>query len=335
MSNQTSISIITPVWNGLPYIKECIESVLSQEFTDWELLISDNGSTDGTREYLYSLDDPRIRVFMQEVNLGIMNNLNFLFANATAPISQILCADDYLTGPRSLNVITNYWNNAPANLGFVRFSHNEPSTCHILNLEQKIAPLLIHPNESALWFFVFGNIPGNLSNVSLKTNLVNEVGGFDPNFPFAGDFEFWSKAARKATMGVQKESVIYVRRHEGVASNYLSLKGELYTQHIAIYEQLIDQLAAKYNRRRLVSYFNIEVCSFHLRNAIKASLHGQFGYLKQMLKVRSDIVWPKWVQLIALFPFVVFNGKQRLTVLIAQKLIDDFYENQHVFTYIL
>ena len=37
-----AISILTPVWNGLPYIKECIESVLSQDFQDWEMIIGDN-----------------------------------------------------------------------------------------------------------------------------------------------------------------------------------------------------------------------------------------------------------------------------------------------------
>ena len=54
MSSVPAISILTPVWNGLPYVKECIASVLAQEFQDWELLIGDNGSTDGTREYLAS-----------------------------------------------------------------------------------------------------------------------------------------------------------------------------------------------------------------------------------------------------------------------------------------
>ena len=52
------ISIITPVWNGLNYLEECIQSVLTQEFDHWEMIISDNGSTDGTREYLDTIKDP-------------------------------------------------------------------------------------------------------------------------------------------------------------------------------------------------------------------------------------------------------------------------------------
>ena len=74
-----AISILTPVWNGLPYIKECVESVFSQEFQDWELIISDNGSTDGTRDYLDTLTDKRVQIFKQDKNLGIDGNLNFLF----------------------------------------------------------------------------------------------------------------------------------------------------------------------------------------------------------------------------------------------------------------
>ena len=63
MPDVPAISILTPVWNGLPYIKECIESVLSQDFQDWEMIIGDNESDDGTSEYLRSFTDPRIKSF--------------------------------------------------------------------------------------------------------------------------------------------------------------------------------------------------------------------------------------------------------------------------------
>src|SRR5688500_15313128 len=95
MSVVRAISILTPVWNGLPFVKECIDSVLSQEFQEWELIISDNGSTDGTRDYLDTLKDERIKIYKQEKNLGIYGNLNFLLSKASAPIGYWLCADDY------------------------------------------------------------------------------------------------------------------------------------------------------------------------------------------------------------------------------------------------
>ncbi len=75
MSVVPAISIITPVWNGLPYIKECVESVLAQDFQDWEMIVGDNASEDGTSEYLRTLNDPRIKVFRHEKNLGPVQKL--------------------------------------------------------------------------------------------------------------------------------------------------------------------------------------------------------------------------------------------------------------------
>src|ERR1700721_3744539 len=100
-----AISIITPVWNGLPFLTACVESVLMQDFKNWEMLISDDGSTDGSRDYLKTLDDPRIKVHFQTENQGIFENLNSIFRRANAPISKILCQDDYFTGPYSLSTL--------------------------------------------------------------------------------------------------------------------------------------------------------------------------------------------------------------------------------------
>ncbi|RYX87649.1 glycosyltransferase [bacterium] len=302
-------------------IKECIESVLIQDCQEWELLISDDGSTDGSREYLDTLMDSRITLFKQDKNLGIFGNLNFLFKHAKASVSQILCQDDYFINTNSLNKIVRYWDTVSSEVGFVRFNHTESSQCHTINLQTKITPSLLTPNNSDIWFFVFGNIPGNLSNVSLRTHIITDVGGFNESLPFAGDFEFWVRAARKFLMGVEKDLVIYVRRHNNAASNYLSLKGELYPQHIFIYKSLIDNLSNNYDKRQLVKYFNLEVCSFHYRTAIKAALQGKLGYLKTFIEAKSPICWPKVMQMILCFPFAIFNGKQNYTVDLAKKLI--------------
>jgi glycosyltransferase involved in cell wall biosynthesis len=313
MNQAPEISIITPVYNGLPYVKECIESVLAQDFQQWELLISDNGSSDGTRAYLSSLEDPRIRVFYQDENLGIMGNLNFIFTKAMAPISQILCADDYFTTPRALNMLMDYWTTASNAVGFVRFNHQEPSAGSTEIFQKEITPSVLNPDTAKLWFFIFGNIPGNLSNVSLRTNIVKEAGWFDQKFPFAGDFEFWIRASNLYAMGVQNEMLVYVRRHDKVASNVLSLRGELYQQHLAIYESLIKSLSSIYQKKDLITYFNFEICSFHYRNGLKAAIKGDFRYLKRFISTSSSANWPKIIQIVACLPFALFE-KERIKV---------------------
>jgi glycosyltransferase involved in cell wall biosynthesis len=313
MVNKPLISIITPVYNGIFYIKECINSILLQSEENWELLISDDGSTDGTLLYLDTLTDPRIKVFKQNNNLGIFGNLNFLFSKARAPISQILCQDDHFFNEKSLSTIISYWKTAHPEVGFVRFNlMEEPSNYSMVNLQKEITPPVISSDQADLWFFLFGNIPGNLSNVSLKTNLVTKVGLFKQELPFAGDFEFWSRAARSVSMGISKQMVVHVRRHERVASNYLNQNGELYTQHLVIYEKLLNILSKNYDRKVLVSYFNYEVGSFHYRTGIRSALAGQFTYLNIFARSKSKISWPTIRRLIACFPFALFEkGRQR------------------------
>jgi len=72
------VSIGLPVYNGEAYLAEAIDSLLAQTFTDFELIISDNGSTDATREICLERAgrDQRVRYFRSEVNVGAMRNFN-------------------------------------------------------------------------------------------------------------------------------------------------------------------------------------------------------------------------------------------------------------------
>ena len=75
------ITFIVPVWNSIDYLPQAIDSILSQTVQDWRLLISDNCSTDGTREYLQKLmqkSDARISIFLQEKSRNIWK---FKFSN--------------------------------------------------------------------------------------------------------------------------------------------------------------------------------------------------------------------------------------------------------------
>jgi glycosyltransferase involved in cell wall biosynthesis len=325
-----SISILTPVRNGMPLIRECITSVLSQEHQDWELIISDNGSTDETIAYLDSLDDPRIRVFKQPENLGIMGNLNFLFNQATAPICQMLCADDYFLNPKSLSVILDYWNGAAPSIGLVRFGYSEPMIQEIFNEEHGI-PTLLNPGQANIWFFTFGNFMGNLSDVSVRTHLIAEAGNFKNWMDFAGDCELWTRLAQKVSMGIERMPVVYIRQHEKSASSAQIFKGLLYDQQIGIYERLIEELSFFHNRKQLVDYFNYEICSLHYRLAIKAAFHGKYLYFNKLLHTQSPILWPRWKQLLVCLVIGGLNMRRKITHTMGISLINKQLQYQQSF----
>lgn len=70
------ISVLMPVYNGEKHLKEAIESILSQTFSDFEFLIIDDGSTDQSTDIISSYEDPRIELVKNQVNLGIEKSLN-------------------------------------------------------------------------------------------------------------------------------------------------------------------------------------------------------------------------------------------------------------------
>jgi glycosyltransferase involved in cell wall biosynthesis len=324
MNTVPEISIITPVWNGLPYIKECIESVLSQEFQNWELLIGDNCSTDGTREYLSELDDPRIKVFKHDKNLGIWRNLNFLFSKASTPLAYFLCADDYFLPGGLGNVITE-WKMVGSRVACIGFnSEDSLSYSKLMRYSHSVIPQRMDPPTSRLSFFLFGNFPGNLSNMSARVDAIREAGGFVEHLKSAGDFELWSRLGRNNDIVVTNTKSAYVRRHEGVASNYLNRNGEQYSQQIEIFEELINELSSQYDRKRLISYFNLGICSYHFRRAIKSALYGRFAYMKVMFSVKSVILWPKWKQLLTCFPLgFTEEGRESLSVRLAKDFVNE------------
>lgn len=88
------VSIIMPSYNTAPYIKETITSVLNQTYTNWELIIVDDCSTDNTDEVLATINDDRIRFFKNEKNLGAAISRNRALRKANGQWIAYLDSDD-------------------------------------------------------------------------------------------------------------------------------------------------------------------------------------------------------------------------------------------------
>lgn len=324
MTSTPTISIVTPVWNGLPYIKETIESVLADEFQDWELVIGDNASTDGTSEYLRTLTDPRIRVFVHEQNFGVYYNIRFIWANARAPIALGLCADDYLY-PGALTTVLNEWKKAAPDTAYISFNwkHRQMNHTRLTRYAYGVLPKKLDTLNSTLGFFLFGCFPGNFSEVCVRVGLVNAAENFVAHMKYAGDFEFYSRLAKAHPVILSDANIVFIRRHDRVQSTYMTTKGEAFAQRLEVYERLIDELSPYYERKKLIDYYNIETRSFQLRDAIRAILHGQFANFKAFMNSKSSIFWPKWVQLIVCLPFALYeDGRLRLSVSMARKIVN-------------
>lgn len=89
----TKLTVIIPIYNGMPFLKETIDSILNQTYQDFRLLLIDDGSTDSSYQYLQGLTDPRIEV-RQQKNLGLCESLNRAIASVDSEFIARLDQDD-------------------------------------------------------------------------------------------------------------------------------------------------------------------------------------------------------------------------------------------------
>ena len=90
------VSICIPTYNGEAHIKETIESVLNQNYSDIEIVICDDGSTDSTEEIVKNFGDSRIHFYKNDKNYGLGGNWNQTVSKSTGEFVKLLCQDDVL-----------------------------------------------------------------------------------------------------------------------------------------------------------------------------------------------------------------------------------------------
>lgn len=185
----------------------------SQTFTDWEIVAVDDGSTDGTREWLNTCPVPMTRLF-NEVNLGSYGSLNHALAHSSGEFVAVLNDDDVWT-PRKLELQVAAMDNPK--MGFVHTGgvfideDSQPmSDPRPLGFEY---PRL--PDGDALASLVEFNKVIN-SAALVRRTAIDQVGGWDPAFYGCGDWHLWLRIAQGWDVRfVEDELTLYrVHRHQ-------------------------------------------------------------------------------------------------------------------------
>jgi glycosyltransferase involved in cell wall biosynthesis len=295
----TTITVAMPVYNCIEFIEEAIDSVLMQSDQDWNLVISDNASTDGTKALLKRLEgklDARTSIFYQETNIGIYENLNFLLSVISSDIIHILCSDDAFSSRDSIGIIKSKW---PYNsqIGAVRWNGYSNSMI--------IAPRRFEPKSSQLYFLLHGNLLGNLSNVTFNKKALLESGSFDISYPYVGDFATWARLAQKYEIHICPDIVTSIRRHPGSASNYLNKKGEVHIEQAENIFYIQKRVNSPNKLSRLILSIALSVCydSPYRLSALLSALRGNRQYLASLNKsnqrkngfVGRILLWILWL----------------------------------------
>jgi glycosyltransferase involved in cell wall biosynthesis len=217
------VSVIMPTWNGEQFLRPAIDSIFNQTFTDFELIIIDDNSTDSTSRILSDYKNDRLVILTNEHSLGIAGATNRGLAVARGEYVALQDHDD-ISLPQRLQTQVEYLDSHPeiALVGSDATLINDDGTPY-----EKKPALGIWANRSNLqsqddlnlkWDLLFG-CPFYHISVMIRRTAILDVGGYrrDPSFQFAQDFELLSRVAVRYRVANLTMPLVLWRRHSEAA----------------------------------------------------------------------------------------------------------------------
>lgn len=198
------VSVIVPSYNQGDYIRETIESCLSQDYRPIEIVVVDGASTDGTLEVLHSYDDCEELEWISEPDNGPVDAVNKGLGLVSGEIGLIQSADDLSAEGAFSRAVEVFGKNASCGLVFgevktidadgeiLGHDHTGPGTAAALLSRRTYAP------QPATFF---------------RVGLARELGGWDERFPYCPDTDLWFKIALSSDVRKVDAVLGYTRKH--------------------------------------------------------------------------------------------------------------------------
>ena len=192
------------VYNAEAFVKEAVESILQQTFTQFEFIIIDDGCTDNTIKIIDSFTDKRICLYRNETNLGLIKSLNKALSKAKGEFiarmdadyialpGRLECQLDFMSRNNSIGVC----GTAAGYIGSENIQFNYPTNHNAIKLSMLYQNPIVH--STAMW----------RREVFEKNSL-----WYDDNFPGAEDYELWSRTIFYTEFANLKTPLLLYRLH--------------------------------------------------------------------------------------------------------------------------
>lgn len=274
MSDLIQFSVVVPLYNKRPYIRRAVDSVLAQTVKNFELIVVDDGSTDGSADEIVNIDDPRLRIIQQK-NDGVGSARNTGMKMARAPWIALMDADDawlpdHLT---ELGKIADLFPGA----GLISTAYMEVTAGREPNLLVSQFPNKLREVD---YFFEASKKIGFISTTSaaVKRQVFGEVGGFTAE-KIGEDLEYWARVALSYPVAVsEKVTCFYYRDTGGVTHQYAQQSALEKTRPISNLSEVSPSISTicEHAMKNRGIWLNPSIRSFvngTLENSIKGALY--------------------------------------------------------------
>ncbi|NJJ38390.1 glycosyltransferase family 2 protein [Paenibacillus apii] len=203
------ISVIMPVYNNALYLQEAVNSILLQTLTDLELIIIDDGSTDGSAGIIHEIRDTRVRKIFHSENMGIVTSLNQGLDLARGQYIARMDSDD-IAALNRLEVQAYFMD-----------QNRSIDVCGTGYTTNYLGPVKLNPmnhEEIKVWLLFYCCILH--PSVMMRRSSVNRLHiRYDSNYPHAEDYELWNRLSTCAQLANIPHNLMYYRLHGGQVSN--------------------------------------------------------------------------------------------------------------------
>lgn len=221
MTRTARVSVCIPTYNGAAFIAEALSSVLAQSFTDFELLVVDDGSNDGTLELLRSFTDKRLQIHQNQQRLGIPGNWNRCVALAQGEYLTIFHQDDVMLPEnlaRKMQMLTH-----AADVGFVHsaieLARDGAAPTNPREWVENAQEDFVVEGRRYFRKLLFDENCICAPTVVTRRQTLLALGGFDEDLGYACDYEMWMKLCVENRVGFLAQPLVRYRWHEKNASH--------------------------------------------------------------------------------------------------------------------
>lgn len=245
------VTVVVPTYNRLALVKQAIASVVAQTYNNWELIIVDDGSDDGSSEAIIAMNDTRIKV-VRMLHFGNIATLRNIGVKAGSGEWLAFLDSDDIWIPQRLEIQLLMLLQHGKRWGYGGFELMNKEMYTIPNKAGTYRPISGWIVEEVL----ATEASVSISALMLERTLFGEVGGFnsDAELLYREDYELVIRLALKSEALAIPELLVRVREHEGRATNAFEYGND---RMAAVYEHFIrthpEKALAKIARRRMAS----------------------------------------------------------------------------------
>jgi glycosyltransferase involved in cell wall biosynthesis len=205
-----AVSIVMPTFNRLEFLTPAIESVFAQTFTDWELIVADDGSGADTRAYLQSLDDPRIKVIWLAHTGRPSVVINAALREARGEHVAFLDSDDMWLPGKLQAQLQSLRNHPERGWSYTKFAVVDRSGLPVVAARNKVWPT---PTGWVLEQLLKEVTVIAQPSVVVSRQLLERLGGFNEELTMCYDDELWFRLAAISEIDGIDAPLTLVRRH--------------------------------------------------------------------------------------------------------------------------